>query len=268
VAVDASGRVFVVDTYNNVIAMFDADGNFLDGIIDKDVTLSEMITAKIGGGIPPGTLFYYNNITKNVDYQLPGKSVQSIPGPDQSDWSPMGVRFDQAGNLLTTNIVSGTHEVLIYPAADINGSWPNFNPQIKNFGVEGNGNGELSFPNCVVTDSKGNYHVSDGNNGRISFWTSDLQYGTFFGYGSTEISLNLPRGLWMDPKDHLHIVDSVGSVVRVYDVSGEEPVFLYNFGVYGIAEGEFNFPNDIYIDGTSRLYIADRENNRIQVWSY
>ena len=43
----------------------------------------------------------------------------------------MGVRFDQAGNLLTTNIVSGTHEVLIFPAADINGSWPNLTRRSK-----------------------------------------------------------------------------------------------------------------------------------------
>lgn len=268
IAVDPTGRVFVVDTYNNVIAVFDANGNFLDGIIAKDATLSEMVTAKTGTDLPQGTLVYYNNVTKNVDYQLPGQNSQSVPGPDQSQWSPLGVRFDQSGNLLVTNIVSGKHEVLIYPAESINGSWRNFAPQIKSFGVEGKENGQLSFPNVVVTDSKGNFYVSDGNNGRISFWTPDLQYGTFFGFGSSEISLNLPRGMWMDAKDHLHIVDAVGSVVRVYDVSGEEPVFLYNFGVFGNAEGEFNFPNDIYIDGTGRLYIADRENNRIQVWSY
>lgn len=268
IAVDSKNRVFVVDAYNNTIAIFDADGNFLDGIIGKDVTLSKMLTAKLGGDLPQGMLFYYNNITKNVDYQLPGQGAEKIPGPDQTQWSPLGIRFDPAGDLLVTNIVSGKHEVLIYPAAAINGALKSFAPQIKSFGVEGKENGQLSFPNSVVADSKGNLYVSDSNNGRISVWTPDLKYKTFFGFGSGEDALNLSHGIWMDAKDRLHVVDTVGEAVRVYDVGGEEAIFLYSFGVYGIAEGEFNFPNDIFIDGTGRLYIADRENNRIQVWSY
>ena len=268
VAVDAGGRVFVNDTYNNVIAVFDADGNFLDGIIGRDVTLSEFVAAKSGGNLPQGTLYYYNNISKTVDYKLPGQDAKSVSGPNQDDWSPIGLRFDQKGNLLVTNIMSGKHSVLAYPAADINGSWLNFKPQIKEFGVEGKEAGQLSFPNSVVTDSRGNYYVSDGNNGRISFWTMDMQYKSFFAFGSTESALNLPRGMWMDNRDYLHVADSVGQYVRVYDVTGAEPLFLYNFGSFGTLEGEFNFPTDICMDASGRVYIADRENNRIQIWSY
>jgi hypothetical protein len=74
--------------------------------------------------------------------------------------------------------------------------------------------------------------------------------------------------MWMDAKNHLHVVDAVGAVVRVYDVSNPEPVFLYDFGLLGTAEGQLNFPNDICIDTNGVLYIADRENNRIDIWSY
>ena len=48
------------------------------------------------------------------------------------------------------------------------GPGSNFNPQVAEFGVEGKGDGQFSFPNSVVTDSQGNFYVSDGNNGRIS----------------------------------------------------------------------------------------------------
>jgi hypothetical protein len=91
--------------------------------------------------------------------------------------------------------------VQIFPATSLNVSWLDFNPKVAEFGVEGKGDGQLSFPNGVVTDSKGNFYVSDGNNGRISFWTSDMQYKTFFGFGSSESALNLPRGEWMSNKD-------------------------------------------------------------------
>jgi tripartite motif-containing protein 2/3/tripartite motif-containing protein 71 len=60
----------------------------------------------------------------------------------------------------------------------------------------------------------------------------------------------------------------VAATVKVYDVSGEEPAYLYNFGTYGIAEGEMNYPIDICLDGSGLVYVADGGNNRVQVWSY
>jgi sugar lactone lactonase YvrE len=267
-AADAGGRVFAVDTYNNVIAVFDQDGSFLDGIIGRDTTLSEVVAEHVGGNLPAGTTFYYDNTNKAVVYQLPGKDSVTIADVQQVEWSPLGIRFDGAGNLLVTNIVSGRHEVLIFPAADLQGSFADFNPSVESFGEEGKGDGQLSFPNSVVTDSKGNYYVSDGNNGRISVWAPDRTYKSFFGLGSGDTALNLPHGIWMDDRDRLHVVDTVGQVVRVYDVAGEDVTFLYGFGDFGADEAQFNFPNDIALDGTGRLYVADRENNRIQVWLY
>lgn len=267
IAVAPDGRVFMNDMYNNVIAVFDADGVFLDGIIARDVTLREFVTG-INGTIPPGTLYYYNNTNHTVDYKLPGKEAVSVPGPDQSEWSPLGIRFDKEGNLMITNIVASKHEVMIFPAADIKGDMISFNPQTKVFGVEGKEAGQLSFPNSVVKDSLGNFYVSDGNNGRISAWTVDMLYRNFFAFGSTEDALNLPRGMWMDEKERLHVADAVGQYIRVYDVSGVEPAFLFNFGDFGALEGQFNFPTDICMDTTGRLYIADRKNNRVQIWSY
>lgn len=72
----------------------------------------------------------------------------------------------------------------------------------------------------------------------------------------------------MDGKDRLHVADAVGQTVRVYDVSGQSPKFLFNIGEFGIGDGQLNYPNDVCIDSGGRLYIADRENNRVQVWSY
>jgi DNA-binding beta-propeller fold protein YncE len=72
----------------------------------------------------------------------------------------------------------------------------------------------------------------------------------------------------MDARDRLHVVDAVEQNVKVYDVSGAEPLYLFTFGEWGKGDGQFNYPNDIAMDVTGRLYVADRENDRIQVWSY
>lgn len=267
IAVAQDGRVFVSERYNGVIAVFDADGNFMDAIISKDMTLSKFLKSQ-SVILPPGSIYYYDIISQSVVYQTPGGDFKMAHVSDRSGWSPLGLHFDAEGNLMVTNLTGGLHQVVIYPAVSIAGDWVNFSPIISEFGAEGNQDGQFSFPNSVVRDDKGNYYVSDGNNGRISTWSLDHVYKSFFGFGSSESSLNLPRGIWMNHKGHLHITDAVGHVIRVYDVSGEEPVFMFNIGEFGITEGKFNFPVDVTMDSTGRLYVADRENNRIAIWSY
>lgn len=169
--------------------------------------------------------------------------------------------------MLYSDTSGGEHSIKIIPAADLQGSLAAFNPQIQSFGAEGKGKDQFSFPQMAIKDDDGNFYVSDGNNSRISIWTPDMQYRSFFGFGSDEGALNLPRGLAMN-RNCLLVADAVGSVVRVYDISGNEPKFARDIGAMGVGEGEFSYPIDIFLDGTGRLYVADRENNRIQIWSY
>jgi DNA-binding beta-propeller fold protein YncE len=124
------------------------------------------------------------------------------------------------------------------------------------------------FPNSAVTDSTARLYVSDGNNGRISVWDAMGDYLYCFGLGVGDSALSLPRGIAMDERDRLHVVDAVEQCVKVYDVSDLEPTFLYAFGDWGTEDGRFNYPGDIALDSTGRVYVADRENDRIQVWSY
>jgi DNA-binding beta-propeller fold protein YncE len=270
-AVDPNGRVFLVDRTSSAIDIYDKDGNFIDAIIGQHMTLTKYLTAKIGA-LPDGTVItHYEGINKVLFYRLPGQSAKSVKvnfPADEPQWNPLGLRFDADGNLIYTDTTPELHSVHIIPAADLNGTLSAFNPVITEFGSEGKENGQLEFPQAVIKDGKGNFYISDGNNSRISVFTPEMDYKTFFGFGSTEGSLNLPRGMWMTTGDCLVVADAVAGLIRVYNVSGDEPKFAFEIGGYGLEEGKFNYPIDVYIDGTGRLYIADRDNNRIQVWSY
>ena len=270
IAVDPiSGRVFLTEHLNNVIDIFDADGNFLDAIIAQDMTLTKFLGAQLPGGLPGGTIFYYEGTNKLVYYQIPGSAKKSLPGPVlKVAWSPLGLHFNTQGDLMYTDLTVGQHSVHIIPAAALSAPLSSFSPQIKSFGVQGKDAGQFDFPNSVMTDSHGNFYVSDSNNARISAWSADMQYRKFFGFGGNDGGLNLPRGLWIDSRDLLHLADAVGSVIRVYNVSGADPVYLYSFGSYGIGEGEMNYPIDVCIDSSGRVYVADSANNRVQIWSY
>jgi sugar lactone lactonase YvrE len=181
----------------------------------------------------------------------------------------LGLTFDASGNLLITD--AGVQTVHSVPHAALNANnWRNFNAAglTPQFGEQGDGNGQLMFPNDTAVDSQGRVFVSDGNNGRISVWDGRGGFLFAFGRGTGDGALNLPRGLAMGEGDRLYVVDPVAQTVKVYDVSASEPKFLFQFGDFGQEDGQFNFPNDIALDTAGRIYIADRENNRIQVWSY
>jgi DNA-binding beta-propeller fold protein YncE len=272
-AIDSKGRVYLVDRTSRAIDIYDPDGKFIDAIIGQNMTLTKYLTQDLGK-LPLGTeITHYEGINGIITYKLPDAQDErdiKVSFPENEPiFSPLGLRFDSEGNLIYTDTTEEEHSVHVIPAADLNGNLAAFNPKIDAFGSEGNAKDQFNFPQTVVKDGKENFYISDGNNSRIDVWTSDMKYKTFFGFGSSvNGALNLPRGTWMGRGSCLLVADAVGSLIRVYNVSGEEPSLAFEIGGYGIEAGQFNYPVDVFIDGTGRLYVADRGNNRIQVWSY
>ncbi len=224
-ATDSVGSVWVSDRLLHTVFVFDSDGTLLDAILGPDLASGDHSSTTTAG------------------------------------WSPLGVRLDEAENLLLTDVAAGRHNVRISPAEA-----SQFSQYV--LGAAGRGRGQLFFPNVAVADSQGRIYVTDGNNGRVSVWDASGNFVRHFGLNSDDGALNLPRGAIIDKRDRLYVVDAVGQDIKVYDVSGAEPRWLFAFGDWGQGKGQFNFPNDIAIDDSGRLYIADRANRRVQVWSY
>lgn len=267
-AVDSTGRVFATDRLQHAVFVYDQEGNYLDTILAPDLTLSEYVSKHVNGLLSSATIAY-NLFETDVYYQNPGEVEQTLPVPSSFDWAPLGIRIDETGNMLMTDVDQDRNVVRRIPAAAIQtDSWHDFDPPQKMFGETGQGNGQLLFPNSAVSDSQGWIYVTDGNNGRISVWDGQGNFLFTFGRGTGDGALNLPRGAAIDGRSRLYVVDAVGQNVKVYDVSGPEPSFLFAFGDWGPGDGQFDYPNDIALDATGRLYIADRENDRVQVWSY
>ncbi len=268
VATDPQGRVYVTDRLQHAIFVYDREGHYLDTILAPDLTLSAYIAHRTGSTPPPGT-FAYDLFEGQVYYQDAQGKERTLPAPGSPQWAPLGVAFDQQGRLLVTDVWEGQHRVLVF-AAEVGKAegWGDFAPPVLTFGRFGEGQEEFQFPNKAVADALGRFIVSDGNNGRLSVWNAQGEWLYLLGAGGGGGGLNLPRGMALDARQRLHVVDAVGQGVRVYDFSGEEPGFLYTFGAMGTLQGQFNYPNDIAVDAQGRLYITDRANDRVQVWSY
>lgn len=269
IAVDASGRVYVTDRIQHAIFIYTGDGDYLDTIIAPNLTLSSYVASQLGG-LPQGTKYIYNNSQSGVWYQSAGATDWiSLPAPELEAWAPLGITITPDGRMLVTNVISDKSNIIEYPASVTSAeNWTDFSPANSTFGSFGDGDGQFLYPNDVLVDSKGRYYSIDGNNARISVWDTARVFQYYFGSGTGEGAVSLPRGAYLDDRDRLFVVDAVGQNVKVYSVSGDQPEFLYIFGDLGVDDGQFNYPNDVVLFGTNIIYIVDRENNRIQVWSY
>jgi DNA-binding beta-propeller fold protein YncE len=237
---------------------------------------------------PTGAIYVYD---RDGAFQREFSPATPIPG-----WQPLGIAFDQAGNLYVTDLSGPFEKVLVIDRAGA---------ITRTLGEAEN----LSFPNGITVDKDGTIFVTDSNNGRLLMFGSDGKGVVVSGRGAGAGSLGLPRGVGVDSSARLFTVDTSFQGVLVYgvpkaiataattrDVVGwiggrggrsmsvfvtRVPVpadaptaqsgrleYLGSFGVPGVADGQFSFPNSVAIDSRGRVYVTDTFNDRIQIWSY
>ncbi|HEY83262.1 MAG TPA: 6-bladed beta-propeller [Dehalococcoidia bacterium] len=260
VAVDPAGQRIVVTESrgDRVTRVFDGEGNEILVLVPPGTEPAER--APTYAAIDRmGTMYVSDRMRGTIDiYDVDGAYLGAFTPRDNPEmrWSPLGLALDASGNFYVTEVTSLKHRVMVFDASG----------KLKlEFGKEGNGKGEFSFPNDVAVDSLGRIYVSDSNNYRVQIFDAQGQLLAELGSGAKEV-VGFPRGIAIEG-DYLYVIDTFSHLIRVYDLEqgGRQ---LFTFGQRGVGNGEFNFPNDLAIDAAGRLYIADRENNRIQVWGY
>lgn len=127
----------------------------------------------------------------------------------------------------------------------------------------------IQFPHGIAVDEKGHrLYISDAGQASIKVYDLEKPNSTIL----KEIKnwkpnsrFSMVRGVAVDARSRLYVVDAISSIIRVFDKNGE---YLFSFGKQGLKDGEFLYPNGICIDSQDRIYIADWGNNRVQVWGY
>jgi DNA-binding beta-propeller fold protein YncE len=181
---------------------------------------------------------------------------QSVPA---EDWHPMGLAFDSAGNLYVTDVTPEKHRVMVF---DKTGALK------LQFGSQGSADGQFWYPNGIAVDGKGRIYVADGDNGRLQVFDAAGKHLFNISRGYATGDLAMPRGVAIDDQNHrLLVVDTSADTVKVYDISGDSPRFLSDFGESGSGDGQFRYPNGVAL-ASGKIYVTDRENGRVQIWSY
>ena len=83
--------------------------------------------------------------------------------------------------------------------------------------------------------------------------------------GSGEGMFKNPKGVAVNDRDEIAVVDESNHRVQVFDSNG---TFLRSFGQKGQNAGEFSRPDGIAIDRDRKMFVADSDNNRVQIFNW
>jgi hypothetical protein len=220
---------------------------------------------------------------------LPGYAGDGAPATAASMAGPMGVAFDQAGNLFITECVNNVIRK-ISPSGIISTFAGNNTAGFS--GDDGPAiDAQFYGPNSIAFDKLGNMYISDEWNHRIRKINNAGIITTYAGMGGASYNGDggpamyaqffRPMGLAIDDSNNVYIADYINSVIRVVrpdpytalgtSLPGEKSFSLYPVPASNIIQAEIGGEAtaeahaEIYNLLGQQLYTAPFKNNKVQI---
>lgn len=253
-AVDEDGNIYVVDTNNARIQVFNPSGSVIGqwgtlGNQPRQFAHPQDIAIDRTGNVYVADT-YNHRIQK---FSSTGFWITSWGGRGNGDGQferPSGLAIDSSGSIFVTDFGNGRVQKF-----DSAGVWQ------KNFGTKGNGVGELGAPRGVALDRAGNLYVTDWANDRVVSWSGDGSYRTMWGVqGRDNGEFIGPTGIAVDQNNQVFVADSRQDRVQIFTSSG---TFVDTFGSFGASNAQLAWPEGLAFDMDNYLLVADSHNDRV-----
>ena len=135
---------------------------------------------------------------------------------------------------------------------------------LRAFGAAGYFPGEFSYPNAVTVGDEGRVVVADSNNNRVQIMGPDGSTPVVLTGASADKPFSLPRAVARDRFGRLHVVDTFGQDVVVFDRDNR---YLFTYGQDAEPSHRLNLPEGIAI-GENVVVVSDGGNGRVLVYAY
>jgi PKD repeat protein len=249
IAVDLTGNIYVADTHNHRIQMFDSFGSFIREWGGKGTAEGKFDTP-IGIAVDEsGNIYVADSENHRISiFGNSGSHLKTIGGRGAGEGlflNPAGVAVD-ASYLY----VADTHNNRIQIFRR-DGSF------ISTFGGSGTGDGQFRYPTGIAVDSFGSLFVMDGVNNRIQKMSAS---GTFIKKWNTG-----GYGLSVDDGDQLFLADYTTQRIKKW---GSDETLLSLFGA-----DHLRTPYDVAIrrvgetGKTPYVYVIDAGHNKVAIYA-
>ena len=136
---------------------------------------------------------------------------------------------------------------------------------IREFGVEGEKDGQLCRPWGVCCSREGYILVANRSNNRIEVFNKDGTFRHKFGVGGKlRGQFDRPASVECDRMNRAIIADKDNHRVQIFTVEGD---YLMDFGEKGQKNGQFNYPWDVACNSKDQILVSDTRNHRVQLFS-
>jgi len=243
-------EVYVADTMNDMVAVYDRDGLPLFAF-GYNGEFREPVKAVAD---PRGRIYVLNGVPRKLKvFNYRGEYLQDFPfeGLDEEP-VPSALTVDQKGNLYIADAKSG--QVLVYD--------PDHRLRLK-FGARGDGNGRFKSVQAIAVDQEGNIYVADAMGVPLQVFSPEGEF--LRGWGEHAIgpqNFSLPSGVAIDREGRVIVVDTLRQTIVVFTKEGK---FLGRYGGLGSQPGAVAFPTDVAADGNGRIYVVERVGSRLQI---
>lgn len=255
-AVDAAGRLYVVDTFLRKVHVYDPKGKRYSAFPERG---KGALVSPIGIAVDDrrGRIYVSDSAAGAVRVftREGGKPAGEIRGGEMG--RPTGIAIHAAKDELL--VLDTVHAgILRFSLAD---------HRLKGIvGKEGEGDGSFHAPTHIAVSRSGNILVTDSLNHRVQVFDPEGRFlRGFGGPGDGPGTFSRPKGVAADSDENIYVVDALFSNVQIFDREGR---LLMAFGDPGQGPGEFWLPSGIVIDGSDRIFVSDSYNKRVQIFQY
>ena len=293
-----NGDIYVIDSDNNRVQRFDADGDFEKAFGSSDNDDDEYLGTPSAIAIHQSTDYVYvaDSTTDSIsvfDDNGNFKFNFEDDGSNDDFKNPAGMVIDNDNDILyvsdtdndrirmfeltdDSNCPSGTEEVVNDEVCFV-----------EDFGSAGSGDGKFNEPSGLAFDEDNNLlYVADTENNRVQVFeivsgntcpsgTDEVIDGVCFvedfgSSGSGDGKFNSPTGIAFDEDNELlYVADRDNNRVQMISTTGNSKNISFSdeFGSSGNDDDEFSKPSDLALsrDGNS-LYVVDRDNDRVKIF--
>jgi DNA-binding beta-propeller fold protein YncE len=249
VAADQAGNVYVANTGDDRIDVFDRGGTLLRSFGSSGRAAGQFDEPLGVAADSSGIRAVTDAVNGRVELLNPDGSIAAVwgspaPGPTILP-RPVAVAFDSGGNAYVLD--ERRSRIVVFSRAT--------GLPVRSIGSPGSGPGQLLDPSALTIDAGGTIAVADSGNERIArFGTGGTYLGSITGIGDA-------RGIAVSPDGQRTYVTTSTGRIDVYDPTGE---MVDEFAGRGSKLGKLEAPGQIAVDAAGNLWVADRGNNRVQ----
>ncbi|MHC4508450.1 MAG: NHL repeat-containing protein [Planctomycetota bacterium] len=244
IAVDALGKVYIADGWNQCIQKFTSDGKLLlkwgswgegDGHFRSPLSIA---LDKVGDV-----------------YVLDRSSVQKFTseGKFLARWT-----IDLTARQITVDVQGNVY------VPDLRGKVAKFDSNwhlVEEWGIAG-GEGQFMEPQGIAVDGSGNVYVTETQRNRVQKFDSRGKFLSSWSYppgvGGTNFWDAIARAMTTDASGDVYVL---AYSVQKFSANGK---LLAKWGEEGKGDGQFHGADSIATDGFGNIYVADTLNHRVQ----